>query len=111
MVGKLQEFSMEALEKAISEAVEAEEKAGGRVVTFEKFAEAQQVERRTFDETRILIKQYFDKLEALGRLEEYKQIAEEHLGVGHTVKDATSRQLEQLELIIYDLEQLGLELS
>jgi len=106
MQTKLEEFTIENLEEAIRLAVEKEEEVNGKqaVTTFEEQKVELIEEEMPFDELVAEIKRYATMLFKLDRFEEYTDITNEYLGDGKGVGEAKETQKQQLEMILFDLE-------
>lgn len=103
----IKEFTAENLTKAIAKAVELEEEHGNKVVsTFQEQAETHKVERMSFDELQDAIKAKAMQMQKLDKMQEYKEIVETHLGVGGSVREATQKQSQLLEMVLDDLNDL-----
>ena len=106
MVNYLKEFSIENLEQAISDAIDEEEKISGvgSVVSFTENQELTKVKEKTFDEIMQEIEKYAMFLNEKGKIDDYITIVEEHLGKGNGASTATKNQKQQLDMVLYDLE-------
>lgn len=103
-------FEYEALVKAIAEAIEKEEEDKGQTTVVEKGENAYQQEELSFSDLKTEIKDLTAKLvEAQGAdvaKKAMKDLVEQHLGKGRTLKDVTESQVEQLSLVAYDLKEM-----
>lgn len=106
MTPYLKEFTIESLEKAIADAIDEEEKVNGEksVVSFDDYVENNAVKELTFEEIKEEIKRYAMWLHSKERMSDYTDVCEEYLGKGGSVSEATNKQIEQLEMILFDLE-------
>ena len=104
----IKEFTAKNLENAIIASVVAEEKAGHEVSSFEDYQSDNTIVRKSFKEMKDEVRQYAEKMDSLGRLEEYHAIVAEYLGVGGTASSTTARQEQQVELILSDLKNLNI---
>lgn len=96
-------FSAEALTTAIKEAVEKED---GGTVTYEEQKKADEVAPlKNYDQLMMQIKEMAMKFKTADRMNEYVEVAEEYMGKGKGVKDATPEQTQLLELILLDLQR------
>lgn len=107
MPKKLQEFTLENLESALSEAIEKEEaEKSGSTVSFKDFQETQHPAEATLEELKEKVKECVMKLQSLNRMEEYMEIVSKYLPSGVGVKDAKKTHKEQVKMIVFELEQL-----
>lgn len=105
--GYIEEFTAENLQKAIAEAVKQQEEFEGiKTVDFKTQSSQYENKELTFEELQEKIKSIAIKLNDVDRMEEYKEIVENNLGVGKLVSGATKKQQQQLELILNALETL-----
>lgn len=120
----LPEFTAEALEKAVKEALEKEESEGVHVMSYEEYTETNKEDEITFDEIKKLIAQQLKDLTSAilnknegstdnqADVEKAKTEAtkilvksqEDNLGKGRTLKDVTEGNMQQLDLILEDLK-------
>ena len=92
---------------AIATAVKKQEEIEGiKTVDFKVQNSQYQTVELTFEELQEKIKSIAIKLNDADRMEEYKEIIENNLGVGKLVSNATKKQQQQLELILNELETL-----
>lgn len=106
MPNKLEVFSAENLQNAIKEAVEKEKANGGTVTTFEAQKVYEEKTSYTYEEILDEIKCYVMPLWG-HHATEVSEIIEENLGEGLKISDATKKQLPQLEMVLFDLEELA----
>jgi len=100
-------FTAEGLEEAIIEAIEKKEaKTGHKAISFAQQQMERSTERKSFEELVSEIKEIATQLNKEDRIGEYKEIIEQYLGKDSSVKDATPKQSQQLELILDDLKDL-----
>ncbi len=115
MIPYLKEFTMEGLEQAIIDAIEKQEQERqGSTVDYDTFKKTQEPERLSYEDLmekiRIIAE---EKIMGANIPDEEKQnlaniftdIVEKYLGLGKKVSEATNKQSEQLELILFDLQQ------
>lgn len=115
MVPYIKEFTAENLEKALADAVEEEEKHNaGSTVDYTQFKESQETKSLTFEELMNQIGAIAEGISASDKItddereelaNEYIEIVENYLGAGKKVSEASKKQVEQLELILFDLQQ------
>lgn len=110
MLPKLEVFSAENLQNAIKEAVLKEEEMGNSTVSFEEKQEYEEVVSYTYDEIIEEIKSYFSPLWEK-HPDEVSEIVEEHLGADSKISDTTKKQMPQLEMILFSLQELAEELD
>ncbi len=107
MPEKINVFSADNLQKAVEYAVEKEEEFKHvKAVSFDEQKATHVAEAKSFEELTGEIKDIAMKLNADGRIEEYKAIVEQYLGKDGSVKEATKSQTQQLEMILDDLNDL-----
>lgn len=106
---KLEVFSAENLQKAIEEAIEKEESESGIVgIDFAELKAKEEAEKKVWEHEEIIaeINKYGKAL-----FKEYKaqcqDIIEEHLGVDAKVSETTKKQIPQLEMVLFDLQELA----
>lgn len=108
----LKEFSAENLVKAVEQAVIEQEKAEGiSAVSFEEQEATKKVEKSlSYEELRAQIENYAMKLynEETGMDHRYIAIVDEHLGKGAAVSESNPTQIQQLEMILFDLKRLDI---
>lgn len=109
MTKKIDVFSAENLQKAIIDAIEAEEKESGiKGITLEEQKEMEKANKKEWTHEEIVaeINKYGKAL-----FKQYKEqctdILEEYLGVDVKVSDTTKKQLPQLEMVLFDLQELA----
>jgi hypothetical protein len=103
----IREFTAENLQKAIAEAITKQEQSDGKkAVDYETQHKQYQVEKKDFATLQAEIKKCAMKLAESGKMEDYKRIVENYLGAGASVKEATDKQTQQLELILDDINNL-----
>jgi hypothetical protein len=107
MTPYLKEFTIENLEDAIAKAIEEEEKTNGKkaVVSFEEKKTTEKVEEKTFEKIVEEIKKYATWLHAQDKFKDYSAIVKSYLGEGSSVSEAQPSQKQQLEMILFDLEE------
>lgn len=109
MPKKIQEFTMENFEKALTEAIEKEEQERkGSTVSFQEFKETQVQKEPTLEELKEEVRQIVDKMREVDRMEEYVEIVNKYLPSGVGVKDAKKTHLDQIKMIVFELKQLSL---
>jgi len=110
MTPYIQEFTAENIEAEIAKAIELEVKATGRqAVTFESKQEATTFKKMTFEELQEAIKEIAMTMAEKGKAGLYKEVVEEVLGTGKKVSEATSKQIQQLELILDELKAIKID--
>jgi len=106
----IKEFTAENLIEAIGKAVEMEEKASGiKGKTFDEKKKAEvKIEKRSFADLKTDIQKYAIALckDPINK-QVYVDTVEQHLGVGNKVSDANEKQYEQIEIILFELEELA----
>lgn len=106
----LKEFSAKALQDAIKLAVELKEKeTGNKSVTFDenKVEEAKEKKAYTHEEIMTEIKEMITKLWAIKENRALiQEITDRNLGTDVKVTDTTKKQLPQLEIVLFELNQL-----
>lgn len=111
LVPILNEYSAENLTKAIADAVKKQEKASGiKSVSLDEATAPYQPkkEEMPFDEMIARVGEFAEKLNRLGRADEYKNIVKENWGDPntHKVQEATPINREAVEMIYNDLLRL-----
>lgn len=110
IVPMIEEFTVENLEKAISDAVEAEEKEKGiAAVAYEEYQES--ITSEKLDLT--TLKKEIQTLVGQAAKSKGKEVTtkfleesiKEHLGPEGDLKSVTEKQVEQLSLIVFDLKE------
>ena len=103
-------FEYEALVKAIADAIEKEEQDKGQTTVVEKGENVYKEEELSFNDLKAEIKALTGQLvETQGNevaKKVMKDLVEQYLGKGRTLKDVTESQVEQLSLVAYDLKQM-----
>lgn len=106
------EFSAENLLKAVEQAIiEQEQKEGIKAVSYaEQQATRKVAKGLSYEELMAEIKGFAQRMfnPETGMDARYTAIVDEHLGKGGSVQAATPDQIQQLELILYDLKNLNL---
>lgn len=106
----IKEFTAENLEKAISDAVTAEEASGGKVVDYDEFVENKAevvLDLATLKgDISNVVKQLIESQGQEFATEALNKLIVEHLGDGASLKEVTEKQVEQLSMILFDLQQL-----
>lgn len=108
MPKKIEVFSADNVQKAIADAVEKEEKESGIKGTDFKQRKAEEKPTMNYDEILSAIKPYVQKL-VKTKSQDVQDIIEKYLGAGIKVSEATKKQTPQLEMILFDLQQLDKE--
>jgi len=104
---KIDVFSAENLQKAVEYAVmKDEEEKKIKSVSFAEQKDKTTIKTLSFEELVSEIKEIATQLNKEDRIGEYKEIIEQYLGKDSSVKDATPKQSQQLELILDDLKDL-----
>jgi hypothetical protein len=107
LVPYIEEFTAESLQAALAEAIIQQEKTEGiTTVDYSQFKNQYTNEELTFEQLQEKIKEIAIKLNDDNRIAEYREIIEKYLGANGSVKDATKKQQQQLELIYNDLKEL-----
>lgn len=124
MPTEIKEFTAENIQNAIKHAVEMKEKeTGHKSITFEEKKLIEEKKEWEYDEIIAEIGKYTKRLyipikedmkdkeqiEAQNKNAEITDIVEAHLEVGAKIKDATKKQIPQLEMILFDLQELAEE--
>ncbi len=100
-------FTAENLQKAVAEAVEKEEQVTKRkAVDYSQQKETLVTKKRSLEDLQGDIRKIAMALAEQGKGDAYKQVVENYLGVGGSVKEATAAQTQQLELILDDIKDL-----
>lgn len=103
----IKEFTAENLQNAIKKAIEMKEKESGtKAITQGELQEMENSKVWTYEEIILEINELGKKLFSNYK-EECTDIIEEYLGEGIGIKNTTKKQLPQLEMILYDLQQLA----
>lgn len=106
MPTEIEVFSAQNIQDAIKKAVEMkEQETGNKAISFETANSSKAKKEKTYDELLSDIKPYVQKLSKT-RIQDVQDIIEKYLGVGVKVSEATKKQTPQLEMILFDLEQL-----
>lgn len=104
---KIENFTAENLQAAIADAVAKQEEVDGvKSVDYITQQQTYEEEKLSFDELQEKIKEIAEKLFDADRMDEYTSVVEEYLGTNGSVKDATKKQQQQLELIYTDLSEI-----
>ena len=102
----MEEYTAENLEALLVEAVRRqEEKDGIAAISFEEQKEMHSTEL-DYDELIQNIKEQYLRLSEIGKLDDYQEIVEGELGVGAVVSEATKKQVQSLDLILFNLRQV-----
>lgn len=105
LVGSLREFTAEALQAAIEEAVIAEEQATGiKSVSYEEQIKDREVVKPDFETVKTTIGKYAKAMNEANRMDEYNAIVNNHLKIKASA--ATIEQLDQLIFILEDLQKV-----
>ena len=103
----LKEFSAENLQKALEYAIEKEEEETGRkAISFEENAKKESKKQWTHEDILKEIKPYVAKLFKLCP-EEVNDIVEHNLGMDIKISETTKKQIPQLEMVLFDLQELA----
>lgn len=102
----VKEFTAESLTDAIVEGIKRQNEAEGfSGVSFEEQQEIYDDGDEDIDDIKEAIKELYEKLDGLDRLEEYGDVVSEHLGDEMKVSEATEKQIESLKCIRDDLQE------
>lgn len=105
LVGSLKEFTAEALQNAIKEAVVAEEQESGIAsVSYEEQIKEREIVKPDFDTVKTKVGKYAKALSRANRLDEYNSIVNNYLKIKASA--ATPEHLDQLMFILEDLQKL-----
>lgn len=109
IVPMIETFTIENLEKAISDAVDAEEAEKGiKSVSYEIYQESITSEKHSFADLKAELKALAGKAITLSDKASAgavtASIIEDHLGKGATLGSITEKQVDQLSLIVFDLK-------
>lgn len=105
----LKEFSAENLQKALEYAIEKEEKEKGtKAISFESNKEKEERKEWTHEEIVNAIKPYIESL-FKDYPEEVSDIVSHNLGMDVKVSETTKKQIPQLEMVLFDLQELAEE--
>jgi len=100
-------FSAEGLQDAMRVAVEGQEEHDkAKAVEPSVSKKVGLASRRSLDELQGDIRKIAMALAEQGKGDAYKQVVENYLGIGGSVKEATAAQTQQLELILDDIKDL-----
>ena len=104
MVTKIEEFTADNLEKAISDAITKQEEADGiKSVSYD--------EQQSFEQLQEEIALWGGKLAASDHMETLTDIVEQTLGVGKKVSQCTKKQTEAMSIILEDIKDACAELG
>lgn len=105
----LKEFSAENLQKALEYAIEKEEQEKGtKAISFESNKEKEERKEWTHEEIVNAIKPYIESL-FKDYPEEVNDIVAHNLGIDVKVTETTKKQIPQLEMVLFDLQELAEE--
>lgn len=105
----LKEFSAENLQKALEYAIEKEEQEKGtKAISFESNKEKEEKKGWTHEEIVSEIKPYIETL-FKNYPEEVNDIVSHNLGMDVKVSETTKKQIPQLEMVLFDLQELAEE--
>lgn len=105
----LREFSAENLQKALEYAIEKEEQEKGvKAINFETNKEKEKRKEWTHEEIVSAIEPYIRTL-FKDYPEEVNDIVSENLGTDVKVSETTKKQIPQLEMVLFDLQELAEE--
>lgn len=110
MPAKLKVFSAENLQNAIKLAIEKEKAEGNQVFNFDEQKEYEVIDKYTYDEIIEKIKKLFSSLWD-NHSDKISEIVEEYLGKDGKISETTKKQMPQLEMILYDLQELNSDIN
>lgn len=110
MTPVLEVFSAENLQNAIKEAVEAEEKEGGKTTTFEEQKEKEAMKEYTYEEITEVIRKYMKALQK-DHTNTILEILTEVLGKDVAISDTTPKQMEQLKVVLFRLQEVASDVN
>jgi len=103
----IEEFSAENLERTVVEGIKKQNKAEGYSdVSFEEQQKIYGKVEDTFESVVDQLKEMFEKMDELDKVDDYLSAVEEHLGKDGRVGEATAKQLEALICIRDDIEAM-----
>lgn len=105
MPKKIEVFSAENIQKAIAEAVEKEEQESGIKGTDFKQRKSEETPTLSYEDILEEIKPYVKKLHKTNP-QDVQDIVDKYLGVGIKISECTKKQMPQLEMILFDLQEL-----
>lgn len=113
MVTKIEEFTADNLEKAISDAITKQEEADGiKSVSYdEQQSMYEEKETMSFEQLQEEIALWGGKLAASDHMETLTDIVEQTLGVGKKVSQCTKKQTEAMSIILEDIKDACAELG
>lgn len=112
MVTRIEEFSAENLEKAISDGIEAQEKAEGvQSVSYEEQQAMYEEKKLSFEELQEELALWGGKMASNDHMEELTEIVENTLGVGKKVSQCTKKQVEAMAIILEDIKEACADLG
>lgn len=105
----IKEFSAENIQKAIKYAVEMKEKeTGSKSITFDEQKEVEKKKEWTHEEILAEIKPYVEELFEICP-QEVEDIKSRNLGEDIKYSETTKKQIPQLEVILFELQELAME--
>lgn len=110
MAPVLEVFSAENLQNAIKKAVEAEEKEGGKTTTFKEQKEKEAVKEYTYEEITEVIRKYMKVLQK-DHTDTILEILTEVLGKDVAISDTTPKQMEQLKVVLFRLQEVASDVN
>lgn len=100
------EYTAEALEKVIEEAIERQEKVDGvKAVTHEE-QQSMKETKLDYDELIENIKQEFMRLKENGKSEEYLEVVEGELGAGVLISEVPKSKVQSLDVVLFQLREI-----
>lgn len=103
----IKEFSAENIQEAIKIAVEKKEKeTGSKAITFDEKKEIEKKKKWTHEEILEAIKPYIDALYD-DYTEEINDIIVKNIGEGIKISETTSKQIPQLEVMLFELQEIA----
>lgn len=109
MPREIKEFTAENIQKGIEYAVKKkEEMTGNKSISFEEKKKIEQKKTYTHEEILMEIKKYMTPLWK-AYPEDVQEITDEALGTDVKPSETTKKQIPQLEIVLFELQQLAME--
>ena len=103
---KIEEFTAENLEAVIVEAIKRQEEAEGiTAVSFDEQKTTREVARKTYDELMDEMQELGLKMSDNGYMEDLQAIVADNLGADRKASELKKGQEQQIETIIYDIQE------
>lgn len=103
---KIEEFTAENLEAVITEAIKKQEEVEGiTAVSFDEQKATREVARKTYDELMDEMQELGLKMSDNGYMEDLQAIVADNLGADRKASELKKGQEQQIETIIYDIQE------